>query len=232
MKDEAQDQRSGGRGRPPKPLIEKKIHRVQVAMSDQQKADASALAEIHGVKLSTAVADAVTVALNVARFDKLVDNIVERLTSAAEQTRRELDDGGLTRYAGAQEPENYRNRVLTVGDVDASWTGLPALQKYLDTARRFPLYIDFAGSAKAYRELVMPLREIYDVSIRKYAVRYAENIRDTVGLEPSANVLPSSPAVLFGFNLTTTGLVKDSAGRHDKLFAYLQPLDGEGIDPF
>lgn len=222
MNDEAPE-KPISRGRPRKRSTEKKQHRVQVAMNDQEKAAADQLAQIHGTSLSAAVAASVTVALDVARFDLLVDRIFNVLKDAAERTALELKDGGFAQYAKAPEPEGRKERLLVVGDVDTSWSSESLMTKYLLTTGKFPVFVDFAGSARGYRELGTPRREIYDGSLRRFAVRIAESYRDSIGLDDVA--LPYTPertAVLFGFMVQ---------GGFDKVFRYLDALDAEGLRP-
>jgi len=219
MKDEAPDKRSVGR--PRKRSTEKKTHRVQVAMSDQQKADAERLAELQDTSVSAAVASSVTVALRALEFDRYVDAAVEILKAAAKRTASELADGGLAKYADTPEPSNVHR--LVAGDVDASWsTGTSLLMKYGIGTGRMLLLVDFVGSLSSYRELQTPLSDVYDDALRKFTVRIAENYRDTVGMDIARfPYTPEKTVVLFAPVVV--------GGGTNVLFHYLQPLESGGI---
>lgn len=76
-------------GRPRKPRAIKKSHRVQVAMSDGEKAAAGQLAELLNTSVSAAIAHAVVVALDVEQRRILTAAWTEQITAAAVRTAQE-----------------------------------------------------------------------------------------------------------------------------------------------
>jgi len=79
-------------GRPRKDSTEKKLHRVQVAMSDAEQAAARRLAAMLGTSVSAAIASyAVPVALRAKTVDLLAERILHELTAAAKHTAASSD---------------------------------------------------------------------------------------------------------------------------------------------
>jgi len=79
-------------GRPRKDSTEKKLHRVQVAMSDAELAAARRLAAMLDTSVSAAIASyAVPVALRAKTVDQLAERILHELTAAAKHTAERSD---------------------------------------------------------------------------------------------------------------------------------------------
>ena len=88
------EQRNKG-GRPRKDSSEKKLHRVQIAMSDAQLADARRLAQLQDTSVSAAVANAVPIALQQYTRRVWLEDMVQGLRDAAKRVAREsIDRGG------------------------------------------------------------------------------------------------------------------------------------------
>lgn len=84
-------------GRPRKDTSEKKLHRVQIAMSDAQLADARRLAQLQDTSVSAAVANAVPIALQQYTRRVWLEDMVQGLRDAAKRVAREsIERGGLT----------------------------------------------------------------------------------------------------------------------------------------
>lgn len=84
-------------GRPRKDSSEKKLHRVQIAMSDAQLADARRLAQLQDTSVSAAVANAVPIALQQYTRRVWLEDMVQGLRDAAKRVAREsIERGGLT----------------------------------------------------------------------------------------------------------------------------------------
>lgn len=227
MNDDTPEKRSVGR--PRKRSTDKKPHRVQVAMSDQQKADADRLAELQDVSLSEAVASSVSVALRALEFDRYVDAAVELLKAAAVRTASEIQDGALSKYA--DKPLQFA-RVVVVGGTDVevqrplSYHDL--FMRYAMSDGRFPLYVRFAASRKTYRELKTPLLEVYDSALRAYVREVAETHRDAaIGLDIGRFPYRADKTVVVFAYLVGDG---DTAPTiPERQYHYLQPLDSGGI---
>ena len=193
-------------GRPRKDSTEKKLHRVQVAMSDAEQAAARRLAAMLGTSVSAAIASyAVPVALRAKTVDLLAERILHELTAAAKSTAELVILSQLAAIARDADVERF--------DMD----------KF--AAHQNLIVVHFVGSGTAHRILQTPWKRLYDEALLHYSRTYAETAVAAVE-DLSKDELLQVPysvektVVLFSFA---------NESRIGTLYRYHQPIEWSGM---
>lgn len=186
-------------GRPRKDSTEKKVHRVQVAMSDAEFAAAKRLAALLETSVSAAIATyAVPVSLRTKVVDTLRDRILHELTAAARRTAAAV-------LLSAEEGEQLESTDQ---------------QAIVDESQHM-LIVHFGGSKAAHKVLQTSTARLYEDALSNYARSYAESMvfAASDSTQPELQPIPYSAertAVLFSFA---------GESRIGRLYRYYEPLD-------